>query len=83
MVEDPVSGLRPGPGRVPQEVDEQPEQREHQDHNDPQHLAAGAEILPSKNTGSDEQPDGDPGDQADGGDEHGYGAYKPGSRRMR
>ncbi len=72
--------LRPGPGRIPQEVDEKAEQREDKDHDDPQSLAARAEIVPPKNTNSDERPDSDPGDQADGGDEHGDGAYKPESR---
>jgi hypothetical protein len=33
--------------------------------------------VPPKNTNSDERPDGDPGDQADGGDEHGDGIYNP------
>ena len=74
------TALRAGPGRVPQEVDEEAEQREDQDHDDPQSLAARAEIVSPKHTNSDERPDSDPGDQADGGDEHGDGAYKPRSR---
>jgi hypothetical protein len=67
---DPGTAHRSGrvrPGRVPKEVDEQPEEWDDEDEDDPEQLAADSEIPPAENAGGDEQPDEDPQDKRDGG----------------
>jgi hypothetical protein len=50
-------------GRIPAEVDEQPEDRQDENRDDPEHLSARAEIAPSEDTHGDQNSDEDPGDE--------------------
>src|SRR5688572_24114742 len=54
---------RPRPRGVPDEVDEEPAQRNYEDPDDPQHLAKDAEVVAADDADRDEQPHEEERDQ--------------------
>jgi hypothetical protein len=68
-----VTGSRLGRSRsrgVPEEIDEEPDDREDEDHDDPERLPACADVVPPEDTDGHQEPDEDPGDESGGGEEH-------------